>query len=63
LTVAYADANEPEAAAISASRMLELSADMASDRTAKRARIVLRRLAELHEVPEVRAVLAGHPLA
>jgi hypothetical protein len=63
LAVAYADANEPEAAAGSATRMLELSADMASDRTVERARIVLRRLVEFGDVPEVRAVLTGFEAA
>jgi len=61
LAIAYADANEPEAAASSAARMLELSAGMTSDRTTARARTVLRRLVDFDDVPEVRAVLAGHP--
>jgi len=61
LAVAYADANEPEEAASTAARMFELSADVASDRTAERGRVVLGRLAEFDEVPEVRAVLADHP--
>jgi hypothetical protein len=46
--------------AAGATRMLELSTDMASDRTAERARIVLRRLVDFKDVPEVRAVLAEH---
>lgn len=57
LAVAYADANEPEAAAGTAARMLELSADVASDRTAVRSRVVLDRLEAYADVPEVRAVL------
>lgn len=61
LAVAYADANEPEAAADTATRMFELSADVASDRTAGRGRVVLERLAEFEDVPEVREVLAAQP--
>ncbi|MFD5078041.1 helix-turn-helix domain-containing protein [Streptomyces sp. NPDC058371] len=61
LAVAYADANEPEEAAATALRMFDLSADMASERTTERGRVVLRRLAAFDDVPEVRAVLAEHP--
>ncbi|GAA2229779.1 helix-turn-helix transcriptional regulator [Streptomyces nogalater] len=57
LAVAYADANEPEEAAATAERVLSLSADVASERTAERVRVVLARLAEYADVPEVRAVL------
>lgn len=57
LAVAYADANEPEEAAATAERVLTLSADVASERTAERVRVVLARLAEYADVPEVRAVL------
>ncbi|MFI2030949.1 transcriptional regulator [Streptomyces buecherae] len=57
LAVAYADANEPEEAAATAARVMSLSADVASERTAERVRVVLARLAEYAEVPEVRAVL------
>lgn len=57
LAVAYADANEPEEAAGVAQRMLVLAADIASERTAERGRIVLSRLAEFADVPEVCAVL------
>jgi transcriptional regulator with XRE-family HTH domain len=57
LAVAYADANEPEEAAATAERMLTLSADLSSERTAERGRVVLARLAEFRDVPEVRAVL------
>ncbi|WP_405591253.1 helix-turn-helix domain-containing protein [Streptomyces sp. NBC_01092] len=63
LAVAYADANEPEAAADTAARMFELSADVASDRTSERGRVVIARLTQFDDVPEVRAVLAEHPLA
>ncbi|MEU9641335.1 helix-turn-helix transcriptional regulator [Streptomyces sp. NPDC048188] len=59
LAVAYADANEPEEAAATAARMFELSADVASDRTSERGRVVLARLEEFADVPEVRSVLAG----
>ncbi|QWQ42293.1 helix-turn-helix domain-containing protein [Streptomyces sp. YPW6] len=57
LAVAYADANEPEEAAATAERVIDLSRDVASERTAERVRVVLARLAEYAEVPEVRAVL------
>jgi transcriptional regulator with XRE-family HTH domain len=57
LAVAYADANEPEEAAATAERVISLSADVASERTAERVRVVLARLAEYADVPEVRAVL------
>ncbi|MFE9427897.1 transcriptional regulator [Kitasatospora sp. NPDC006697] len=60
LAVAYADANEPEAAASTAQRMINLSADVGSDRTQERAKVVLARLArEYADVPEVQEVL-GH---
>ncbi|MEV7197146.1 helix-turn-helix transcriptional regulator [Streptomyces sp. NPDC093510] len=61
LAVAYADANEPEEAAATALRMFDLSADVASDRTSERARVVIARLADFDDIPEVRAVLADHP--
>lgn len=65
LAVALADANEPEAAAVEARTVAELSGDLASDRTAERTRIVLRRLTEFGDVPEARALLDdyGHLLA
>ncbi|MFG2812359.1 hypothetical protein [Streptomyces sp. NPDC048410] len=63
LAVAYADANEPEEAAATAERMLTLSADIASERTAERGRVVLARLAEYEDVPEVASLLAEHPAA
>ncbi|MER5944160.1 helix-turn-helix transcriptional regulator [Streptomyces sp. NPDC001928] len=63
LAVAYADANEPEEAAATARRMFDLSADVASERTSERGRVVVGRLAEFGDVPEVRAVLADHPPA
>jgi transcriptional regulator with XRE-family HTH domain len=61
LAVALADANEPEEAAATAARMLALN--VASERAAARARIVLRRLEAFDDVREVRDVLAGHPPA
>jgi transcriptional regulator with XRE-family HTH domain len=60
LAVALADANEPEQAAAQALRVIELSGDLASDRTASRTRVVLERLRQYHDVPEVQAVLAEH---
>ncbi|MFI2351964.1 helix-turn-helix domain-containing protein [Streptomyces sp. NPDC019443] len=57
LAVALADANEPEEAAATAQRVISLSADVASERTAERVRVVLHRLDEYRDVPEVRAVL------
>ncbi|WP_329394814.1 helix-turn-helix domain-containing protein [Streptomyces melanogenes] len=59
LAVALADANEPEEAAATANRVLALSADVASERTAERGRVVLARLEGFRDVPEVRAVLDG----
>ncbi|MEV1240754.1 multiprotein-bridging factor 1 family protein [Nonomuraea sp. NPDC050022] len=52
-----ADANEPEEAARAAARMFELSADIASDRTAQRGHVVRARLESYRYVPEVRRVL------
>ncbi|MEK2475440.1 MULTISPECIES: helix-turn-helix domain-containing protein [Streptomyces] len=60
LAVALADANEPEQAAEEARRVVSASADMASDRTASRARVVLQRLRDFEEVPEVRDLLHDH---
>ncbi|MFG1850744.1 helix-turn-helix domain-containing protein [Actinomadura geliboluensis] len=57
LAVALVDANEPEEAAATARRMLDLSADFASDRTAQRNRVVLTKLEPYGDVPEVREVL------
>ncbi|WP_245966255.1 transcriptional regulator [Sphaerisporangium album] len=61
LAVALIDANEPEEAARTARRMLDLCADIASDRMTQRVRIVLQRLNVYQDVPEVRAVLTGYP--
>ncbi|MFF4828241.1 helix-turn-helix domain-containing protein [Streptomyces sp. NPDC001312] len=60
LAVALADANEPEQAAVEALRVIELSGDLASDRTATRTRTVLERLREHEDVPDVWAVLTEH---
>lgn len=60
LVVALADANEPEEAACTAGRLLDLSADVASDRTARRTNVVLGRLAPYRDVPQVRDLLANH---
>ncbi|WP_346770401.1 helix-turn-helix transcriptional regulator [Streptomyces sp. N502] len=57
LAVALADANEPEEAAATAQRVITLSADVASERTAERVKVVLQRLEEYRDVPEVREVL------
>ncbi|GAB3720647.1 helix-turn-helix transcriptional regulator [Nocardiopsis nanhaiensis] len=57
LAVAYADANEPEQAANVARRMLEMSADLGSDRTDERARVVRASLKPFGDVPEVREIL------
>lgn len=63
LAVAYADANEPEEAAAAAARMFDASADVASGRTDERGRVVLARLTEFEDVPEVREILAARPPA
>ncbi|MFI0453419.1 helix-turn-helix domain-containing protein [Actinomadura sp. 6N118] len=60
LVVALADANEPEEAARAARRMLDLTADFPSARTAERSRVVLAKLEDFRDVPEVRAVLDQH---
>jgi transcriptional regulator with XRE-family HTH domain len=60
LAIAYADANEPEAAAETAERMISLSSELASDRTATRTRAVLERLDPLRCTPEVGQLLADH---
>ncbi|MCF2527049.1 helix-turn-helix domain-containing protein [Yinghuangia soli] len=57
LAVAYADANEPEAAAETAERVITLSSDVASERTAERVRVVLGALERFRNVPQVGALL------
>ncbi|GAA3306907.1 hypothetical protein GCM10020295_64360 [Streptomyces cinereospinus] len=63
LAVALADANEPEEAAAVAERVISLGADTPSERVAERVRVILSRLQEYAEVPEVAALLAGHQAA
>lgn len=46
-----------DCAARVAARVIELSGDVASARVSERARVVLSRLAEFQDVPEVREVL------
>ncbi len=60
LAVALADANEPEEAAEVAERVIQIAADVASERTAERVRVVLARLGEFADVPEVATLLADH---
>ncbi|GII81574.1 hypothetical protein Sru01_65560 [Sphaerisporangium rufum] len=61
LAVALADANEPEEAAQVTERMLDVSADVASNRTAERTRVVLARLRPHSDVPQVRDLLSRMP--
>ncbi|WP_262700552.1 MULTISPECIES: helix-turn-helix transcriptional regulator [Streptomyces] len=63
LAVALADANEPEEAAAVAERVISLASDVASERTAERVRVILRRLEGYADVPEVAALLAEHRAA
>ncbi|GGO80356.1 helix-turn-helix domain-containing protein [Wenjunlia tyrosinilytica] len=63
LAVALADANEPEEAAEVTGRVITLSSDIASERTAQRVRVILRRLQGYMDVPDVAALLAEHPAA
>ncbi|MFE7567612.1 hypothetical protein ACFU76_11680 [Streptomyces sp. NPDC057539] len=63
LAIALADANEPEAAAETADRIIRMSADMASDRTDGRAQVVLKRLTEFTDTPEVASLLVEFPAA
>ncbi|WP_308164883.1 transcriptional regulator, partial [Nonomuraea sediminis] len=60
LAVALVDAGEPEEAAAAAHRMLDLSADLPSARTAARTRDVIARLAVHRAVPEVASLLERH---
>ncbi|MFF5030033.1 helix-turn-helix transcriptional regulator [Streptomyces collinus] len=63
LAVALADANEPEEAAAVAERVINLGSDTPSERLAERVRVILRRLQDYAEVPEVAALLADHHAA
>jgi tetratricopeptide (TPR) repeat protein len=58
LAVALADANEPEEAASVAERVITLGVDTPSDRVAERVRVILGRLQNYADVPEVAALLA-----
>ncbi|MGW3024794.1 hypothetical protein [Streptomyces sp. NPDC001221] len=60
LAMALAHANEPEEAAVVAERVITLAAGIPSERTAERVRVILRRLQEFADVPEVAALLAEH---
>ncbi|MEU6403011.1 helix-turn-helix transcriptional regulator [Streptomyces sp. NPDC046985] len=60
LAVALADANEPEEAAIVAERVIRISADVASERTAERIKVVMARLQDFADVPEVSSLLADN---
>jgi transcriptional regulator with XRE-family HTH domain/tetratricopeptide (TPR) repeat protein len=63
LAVALADANEPEEAAATADRMIRMSAEVASDRTDGRTAVVLKRLEDFPDVPEVASLLEEFPAA
>ena len=64
LAVALADANEPEEAAKTAARMLDLAEDFPSERTAERGRVVLTRLEPYRQdVGEVRDLFHRHSAA
>lgn len=58
--VALADANEPEEAARTARRVIELTASISSDRAERRVAVVLDRLSHYSSVPEVAALLAEY---
>jgi DNA-binding transcriptional regulator YiaG len=57
LANAYTDAGEVEAAAVTTARALDLSADVASARPAKRAAVILQRLEQHRALPAVRELL------
>ncbi|MFJ1748717.1 helix-turn-helix transcriptional regulator [Streptomyces sp. NPDC088116] len=63
LAVALADANEPEEAAAVAERIISFGSDTSSERVAGRVRVILGRLRDYAEVPEVAGLLAEHPAA
>jgi hypothetical protein len=63
LAVALADANEPEESAAVAERVITLGSDTPSERVAERVRVILRRLEDFADVPEVAALLAEHQAA
>ncbi|MBB6122256.1 hypothetical protein [Nocardiopsis algeriensis] len=59
LAVAYADANEPEAAVEVARCMLEIADDLGSERTDERTRVVRNALERFRDVPEVHDALGA----
>ncbi|WP_130798666.1 helix-turn-helix transcriptional regulator [Streptomyces otsuchiensis] len=59
LVVALADANEPEEAALTAERAIQLSRCVASERATVRIDVILKRLAQYSDVPEVASLLAN----
>jgi hypothetical protein len=61
LTVALIDAREPEEAAETAVRMIEMSAAVPSSRASARRKVVLRSLQKFAHVPEVDDVLSRYP--
>ncbi|MCS0635666.1 helix-turn-helix domain-containing protein [Streptomyces sp. LP05-1] len=63
LAVALLDANEPEEAASVAERVITLSSEITSERTAQRVNLLLHRLQKYADVPKVSALLAGHQAA
>jgi len=64
LAVALTNANEPEEAAKTASRMLDLAEDFPSERTAERGRVVLTKLEPYRQdVSEVRDLFERHSVA
>lgn len=60
LAIALADANEPEEAAAVAQRVIAISADVASERTVERVRVMLSRLRDFADVPEVATLLSDN---
>ncbi|MET7298269.1 hypothetical protein [Embleya sp. NPDC005575] len=60
LAEAYTHANEPEQAVAAAERMIDISRDIASQRTSSRVRVVLNLLRPLGNVPEVNRLLDTH---
>lgn len=62
LAVALADGGEPEEAVRAAWRMLNLSGEVVSDRLAQRSHVILKHLQPYRDLPEVRDLLAHHPM-
>ncbi|MFE4577326.1 helix-turn-helix transcriptional regulator [Streptomyces chartreusis] len=63
LAVALADGGEPEESAAVAERVITLGSDTPSERVAERVRVILGRLQDYADVPEVAALLAEHQAA